>query len=268
MNLFNRGQMNKMAQGVNIILLVTYVTGIRESFGVRVNASIYIENLSQWNLVNGRYWTNRGKVNSSPPKVTSGETEIWETQKSWGLSGTSGILVYDLDDSSNTTLAIVWEAPYSFVSDKNNLALGILNTSTSTIEGKRDLSNLYWQLESNHGDYFPRCYQNYDNTVTPCQVSCRLSCQSQVRMIGTMGTSHKPKIHVTVLPLDEDDYWSGSLGEKWTPIEHLTPGTTLVGTSEKTVTAALGISTHKHKYFALILTLYSFSVCSICNCHH
>ena len=84
MNLFNGGQMNKMAQGVNIILLVTYFTGIRESFGVRVNASIYIENLSQWNLVNGRYWTNRGKVNSSPPKVTSGETEIWETQKSWG----------------------------------------------------------------------------------------------------------------------------------------------------------------------------------------
>ena len=255
-----------MASGVNIILLVTYFTGIGESFGVSVNASIYIENLSQWNLVNGRYWTNRGKVNSSPLKVTSGETEIWETQKSWGLSGTSGIIVYDLDNSS-TTIAIVWEAPYNFVSDKNNLALGILNP-----EKKTNLRNLYWELISNHGDYFPRCYQNYDNTVTPCQVSCHLSCQSKVRMIGTMGTSHKPKIHVTVLPLDEDDYWSGSLGEKWTPIEQLTPGTSLLGTSENAVTAALGISI-KNQAWVIFCTnvftlLYSFPICSICYCNH
>ena len=237
-----------MASGVNIILLVTYFTGIGESFGVSVNASIYIENLSQWNLVNGRYWTNRGKVISSPLKVTSGETEIWETQKSWGVYGTSGIIVYDLEDSSSTSIAIVWEAPYNLVSDKNDLALGILNRTT---EGKLfygtsgiivyDHGDLYGKLVSNQGD-FSRCHQNYDKTVTPCQVSCHLSCQSQIRMIGTMGTGNKPKIHITVLPLNEDDYWSGSLGEKWTPIEQLTPGTSLLGTSENAVTAALGIS--------------------------
>lgn len=228
--------------GVNIILLVTYFTGIVENAGVRVKASIYIENLSQWNLVNGRYWTNRGKITSSHLELRSGKTEIWETQKTtWGWSGTSGIIVYDLDDSKNTSIAIVWEVPYNFASDKNNLALGILNKSTSTFEDEKELMDLHDKLDNNRGDEFPRCYKNYDNIVEPCLVSCLLSCQSQVRLIGTMGTTRKTKIHVTVLPLDEDEYWKGSLGEKWTPIQHLTPGTTLLGTSEKTVTAALGI---------------------------
>ena len=230
--------------GVNIILLVTYFTGIVEIVGVRVKASIYIENLSQWSLVNGCYWTNRGKVTSSHLELRSGKTEIWESQKSWGWSGTSGIIVYDLDDSSNTSIAIVWEAPFNFASDKNNLALGILNTSTSAVEEDKELMNLYDQLDNNRGEDFPRCYKNYDNLVEPCLVSCLLTCQSQVRLIGTMGTTHKPKIHVTVLPLDEDDYWKGSLRDTstWTPIEHLTPGATLLGTSEKTITAVLGIS--------------------------
>ena len=227
--------------GVNIILLVTYFTGIVEIVGVRVKASIYIENLSKLNLVNGRYWTNRGKVTSSHLELRSGQTEKWETQKTWGWSGSSGIIVYDLDDSRNTSIAIVWEAPYNFASDKNNLALGILNTSSSTIVEEKELMNLYNQLDNNRGDNFPRCYKNYNNIVEPCLVTCLLTCQSQVRLIGTMGTTRKPKIHVTVLPLDEDDYWKGSLGNTWTPIEHLTPGASLLGTSEKTITSALGI---------------------------
>ena len=220
---------------------------------MRVKASIYIENLTQRNLVNGRYWTNRGKVNSSPKKIKSGETQVWETQKKWfGISGTSGIIVYDIDDSSNTTIAIVWEAPYNFAFDDNNLALGILSSSAPT----SDLVNLFQQLDDDdQGDfvpkipYFPKCYQKYKNTVEPCQVSCLLSCQSQVRLIGTMGTSHKPKVHVKVLPLDEEDLFKESLGERWTPNVELKLGTIFMGTSERTVGAALGIRIHKHQFY-------------------
>ena len=169
-----------MLPGFVIILLVTCCKG---SLEVKVKASIYIENLTPWNLVNGRYWTNRGSVNSSPKEIKSGKTEVWETQKKWlGISGTSGIIVYDIDDSSNTTIAIVWEAPYNLVVDSNNLALGILNRNTPT----SDLKNLFSQLDDKQGDfvpkfpYFPKCYQKYVNSVESCQVSCPLS---QLRMI-------------------------------------------------------------------------------------
>ena len=232
-----------MLPGVGIILLVTCCKG---SLEVKVKASIYIENLTPWNLVNGRYWTNRGSVNSSPKEIKSGKTEVWETQKKWlGISGSSGIIVYDIDDSSKRTIAIVWEAPYNFVVDSNNVALGILNRSISTT----DLANLYWQLDDDkRGDfipkfpYFPKCYQKYVNTVESCQVSCPLS---QLWMIGTMGTSHKPKIHVKVLTLDEEHFMKEIQGGKWTPNIQIRPGPTLVGTSERTLGAALGIRTQK-----------------------
>ena len=161
--------------------------------------TVIIENLTRWNLWNGRAFAENGKIKSGPAWVRAGHKEIWEIHKTEFIaSGSSGILAY-YEESSNVTIAIVWDAPFSFDLHSNNLAIGVIDGQVTT----EKFEQLFDDLDENRHLNFSQCYQKSQNhlpSTDPCEV-----LSTHFNVTGTMGTNHHPQLRIKVLPLTHED---------------------------------------------------------------
>ena len=102
-------------------------------------------------------------------------------------------------ENSNDTLAIVWDAPFSFEIHSNNLAIGVIDGEVSTDE----FEQLFDDLDENRQLNFSSCYQkgqHYFLTTDPCEV-----LSTNFNITGTMGTNHHPQLLIKLLPLTPED---------------------------------------------------------------
>ena len=119
--------------------------------------------------MNGSAFAENGKIKSGPAQVRAGHKEIWEFHKTELIAGgSSGILTYH-EENSNVTIAIVWDAPYSFELHTNNLAIGVMDGQVTVDEFEQLFNDLDDNLQLN----ISQCYQKGRNTLPttdPCEV--------------------------------------------------------------------------------------------------
>ena len=196
--------------------------------------------------MNGSAFAENGKIKSFPAQVKAGQKEIWETHKiAVVASGSSGILTY-YEENSNVTIAIVWDAPYSFDFHTNNLAIGVIDGPVTTDE----LEQLFNDLDDNLQLNISQCYQKGRNTLPttdPCEV-----ISDHFNVTGTLGTNHHPQLVIKVLPLTHEDsfqyLYSASFAEAKIFRNETYPGCGLELDMDVVGTVSNGTEAKPHQY--------------------
>ena len=208
--------------------------------------------------MNGRAFAENGKIKSGPALVRAGRKEIWELHKTEVIvSGSSGILTYQMENS-NETIAIVWDAPFSFEIHSNNLAIGVIDGQVAIDE----FEQFFDDLDENRRLNFSSCYQkgqHYFLTTDPCEVS-----STNFNITGTMGTNHHPQLLVKMLPLTPEDSFQFLSSENYANakiFQNATyPGCGLELDMEVVGTVSNGKETKPHQYpwMVFICARYEF----------
>ena len=163
------------------------------------------------------------------------------------------------------TIAIVWDAPFSFDLHSNNLAIGVIDGQV-TID---KFEQLFDDLDENRHLYFSRCYQKSQNhlpSTDPCEVPSK-----HFKIIGTMGTNHHPQLRVKVLPLTHEDsfqfLYSANYAQAKIFRNETYPGCGLELDMEMVGTVNNGTETTPHQYpwMVFICGQYSEEGCESCG---
>lgn len=145
-----------------------------------------VDNFGRWPLSSPVNYLNYGKVSYPPSAVLPGQRETMIMHKTgWSTSGCYGTVSWELQTGKRAI--VMWSAPLNFAFHSNILAVGIFDGGSHT----KDTADLMYYKS---GTFARSKYSSVVNAIE--------YCDNDFCIQGTMGTSHKPKVKISIYPKD------------------------------------------------------------------
>lgn len=153
----------------------------------KVMVQLEISNFADYPLKNPLTYPVQGAVSYPASPVLAGHREAMVMHKTNWFRGSYGTVSWEMAEGKR--VVVMWSAPYNFDLHDNYLAVGFVDKdkhATSTAD----------EMYYNSGNFTRGEYSDSANQIE--------YCDDKFCVVGTMGTSHHPQIHINLFPKSTD----------------------------------------------------------------
>ncbi|KAK7495273.1 hypothetical protein BaRGS_00013455 [Batillaria attramentaria] len=166
--------------------------------GYRVTCAIVVENWTKYPLTLPNVRLTGGFLSKPPRAILPSKREAMVARKTahtaTGSYGTVSWLIQGL----NRRVFVMWSAPFNFDHHHNWMGVGLSRSGyVSHPYGSEVFDQMYYgNSDSNIGFTRDEYYYHSDPAIYS---------DSDIEVVGTMGTTHKAEVHIIVRPKREQD---------------------------------------------------------------